>query len=151
MNNDLKNDIYTLPDTLIKQLKSNLSSLSPTDKGYSRCKNLSSSGRLTHTQAKKLKHELENDMVGSDYDVVGGDEMLNFIDGTLDRRRDGVHTNKKRKMESGLDNQFKKTHTKDKSKNPTRVRKVKVAKKADDIINNRAIYEEIAKINKLIK
>ena len=137
MNDDLKNDVYPLPDALIKQLKSNLSSITPTDKGYSRCKNLSSSGQLTHTQAKKLKHELENDMAESDYDVVGGDEML--------------HTTKKRKMESGLSNQFKKTHTKDTSKNPTKVRKVKVAKKADDIINNRAIYEEVAKIIKLIK
>jgi|TARA_R110000744_G_scaffold67666_7_gene137921 hypothetical protein len=151
MNDDLKNDVYPLPDALIKQLKSNLSSITPTDKGYSRCKNLSSSGQLTHTQAKKLKHELENDMAESDYDVVGGDEMLHFIDDTLNHRRDNVHTTKKRKMESGLSNQFKKTHTKDTSKNPTKVRKVKVAKKADDIINNRAIYEEVAKIIKLIK
>ena len=151
MNNDLKNDIYTLPTTLIKQLKSNLSSLTPTDKGYKRCKNILSSGQLTHTQAKKLKHELENDMVESEYDIIGGDEMLHFIDDTLNNRRNNIHTTKKRKMESGLSNQFKKTHTKDRSKNPTKVRKVKVAKKADDIINNRAIYEEVAKIIKLIK
>ena len=104
MNDDLKNDVYPLPDALIKQLKSNLSSITPTDKGYSRCKNLSSSGQLTHTQAKKLKHELENDMAESDYDVVGGDEMLHFIDDTLNHRRDNVHTTKKRKMESGLSN-----------------------------------------------
>ena len=41
--------------------------------------------------------------------------------------------------------------TKDNSKNPTKVRKVKVAKNSDDIMNNRAIYEEVAKIIKLIK
>jgi len=90
-------------------------------------------------------------MIESEYDVIGGDEMLHFIDDTLNNRRNNIHTTKKRKMESGLSNQFKKTHTKDRSKNPTKVRKVKVAKKADDIINNRAIYEEVAKIIKLIK
>ena len=76
MNNDLKNDVYTLPSTLIKQLKSNLSSLAPSDKGYARCKNILSSGQLTHTQAKKLKHELENDMIESEYDVVGGERQI---------------------------------------------------------------------------
>ena len=62
-----------------------------------------------------------------------------------------MHKSKKIRQNSGEENVFKKTHTKDKSKNPTKVRKVKVAKKADDIINNRAIYEEVAKIIKLIK
>ena len=50
-----------------------------------------------------------------------------------------------------MENQFLKKHTKDKSKNPTKVRKIKVATKNDDIINNRAIYEDISRIKKLLK
>ena len=54
-------------------------------------------------------------------------------------------------MNAGMENQFLKTHKKDNSKNSTKVRKVKVSTKSDDIMNNRAIYEDIAKIKKLIK
>ena len=46
---------------------------------------------------------------------------------------------------------FKKTHTKDRSKNPTKVRMVKISTKVDDINNNRAIYEEIDRIKELLK
>ena len=46
---------------------------------------------------------------------------------------------------------FKKSHTKDKTKNPTKVRKIKVSTKSDDINNNRAVYEEIDRIKQLIK
>ena len=54
-------------------------------------------------------------------------------------------------MNSGMSNQFLKPHTKNKSKNPTKVRKIKVATRMDDIANNRAIYEEINRIKELIK
>ena len=58
---------------------------------------------------------------------------------------------KQSKQNTGEENVFKKTHTKDKSKNPTKVRKIKVATKSDDINNNRAIYEEINRIKQLLK
>ena len=46
---------------------------------------------------------------------------------------------------------LKKPILKDKSKNPTKVRKIKVATSSDDINNNRAVYEEIDRIKQLIK
>jgi len=151
MNSDLKNDTYVLPDTILDTLTSNLKSLSPGNKGYDRCKNMVNDGSLTYPQAKKFKHELENDLEDEDYNVVGGDDMLDFINDSLTRRRDGVHSSKKIRQNSGEENVFKKTHTKDKSKNPTKVRKIKVATSSDDINNNRAVYEEIDRIKQLIK
>ena len=93
-----------------------------------------------------MKHELENDLEGHDYEVVGGDDMLDFINASLDGRRDSVYKSKKVRQNSGEENVFKKSHTKDRTKNPTKVRKIKVATKSDDINNNRAVYEEIDRI-----
>tara|TARA_R110000824_G_scaffold161822_3_gene337293 strand:+ start:2513 stop:2968 length:456 start_codon:yes stop_codon:yes gene_type:complete len=151
MNSDLKDDKYVLPDPLMDVLSGNLKSLTPGDKGYDRCNNMVRDGSLTYPQAKKFKHELENDLEDEDYSVVGGDDMLAFINDSLTRRRDGVHHSKKVRQNSGEENAFKKTHTKDKSKNPTKVRKIKVATNSDDILNNRAVYEEIDRIKQLIK
>jgi len=151
MNSDLKNDIYTIPDKLLNILKTNLGGLNSNDKGHSRCNNMVNDGNLTYSQAKKFKHELENDLEGGDYEVVGGDDMLDFINNSLGSRRDSVHQSKKIRQNTGEENVFKKTHTKDKTKNPTKVRMVKVAKRSDDIFNNRAVYEEINRIKQLIK
>ena len=151
MNNDLKNDIYPIPQSLLDILKNNVKSLKSGQKGYDRCNNMINDGSLSYSQAKKFKNELENDLDGFDYDVVGGDDMLQFINKSLGDRRDSVHRSKKIRQNSGEENVFKKTHTKDKSKNPTKVRKIKISTKVDDINNNRAIYEEIDRIKELLK
>ena len=113
MNRDLKNDVYVIPDSLLDGLKSNLTNLSSTDKGYTRCNNMVNDGKLTYSQAKKFKHELENDLEDTDYAVVGGDDMLDFINDSLDGRRNSVHSSKKIRQNAGEENVFKKTHTKD--------------------------------------
>ena len=151
MNNDLKNDVYHLPDELLEKIKSIFSNLSPKQKGYKRCENLVSNPKMTYPQAKKFKHELENDLEDTDYEVVGGDDMLDFINASLEGRRDSVYNSKKIRQNAGQENVFKKTHTKDKSKNPTKIRKIKISSKSDDINNNRAIYEEIDRIKRLLK
>jgi len=150
MNSDLKDDIYSLPDNLIDRLTLSLDSLSPGDSGYDRCNKIVSDGNVNYSQAKKMKHELENDLEGESYEVIGGDDMLDFINSSLGDRRNRVHNSKKIRQNSGEENVFKKKHTKDKSKNPTKVRKIKVATKSDDINNNRAVYEEIDRIKQLI-
>lgn len=151
MNKDLKNDKYSLPDELKEKLSNIFNTLSPSQKGYKRCKNLMDNPELTYSQAKKFKHELENDLEENDYEVVGGDDMLEFINNSLNGRRDSIYHSKKIRQNSGQENVFKKTHTKDKSKNPTKVRKIKISSKSDDINNNRAIYEEIDRIKQLLK
>ena len=47
-------------------------------------------GSISHTQAKKLKHELENELDGDDYMVVGGDDNP---DGRLPKSQ-GLCTNR---------------------------------------------------------
>jgi len=151
MNSDLKNDKYKVPKELLEKLKLNLSNLNKKEKGYSRCKDITNKGFLTYPQAKKIKFELENELGDDEYKIIGGDDMLDFINRALGDRRKNVYNSKKIRQNSGEENVFKKTHTKDKSKNPTRVTKIKVATTSDDINNNRAVYEEINRIKQLIK
>ena len=49
------------------------------DKGYSRIQDILGDGYLNYGKAKKFKHELENELVGDDYENVCGDDMLSFI------------------------------------------------------------------------
>jgi len=151
MNSDLKHDKYVLPDELVSTLTNNVGNMGSNDKGYGRIKTLLDDGYLNYGQAKKFKHELENELEGNDYENVCGDDMLLFINNCLDTRRDGVKSGKKTRMNAGMENQFIKNHEKDKSKNPTKVRKIKVATKSGDIMNDRAIYEDISRIIQLIK
>ena len=122
MNKDLKNDFYNLPDELLKILNQTLSRTSKNVNGYERLSNLCKNKGVNYGQAKKIKHEMEN-----------------------------VDNTKRNKMNSGLENQFKKTHTKDKSKNPTKVRLVSTQKNSDEIFNNRAVSEEMTRIKEIIK
>ena len=110
MNSDLKNDKYSLPEALLNLLKNKLSSLTKEDKGYDRCNTMVNDGYVTYPQAKKLKHELENDLEDIEYETVGGEDMLNFINSSLESRRNGVHRSKKIRQNSGEENVFKKTH-----------------------------------------
>jgi hypothetical protein len=151
MNQDLQHDKYVLPDELKDQLNININKMGSGDKGYSRIKTILGDGHINYGQAKKFKHELENNLEGDDYENVCGDDMLLFIDNCLNKRRESIKSGKTSRMNAGMENQFKKSHTKDKTKNPTNVRQVKVAKDSKDIFTNRAVYEEIAKIKKLLK
>ncbi len=151
MNKDLKNDFYKLPDELLHHLTKNLKGSNKSENGFKRLKGICDQKGIGYKQAKKIKHEMENDMEPTVYKLIGGDELLSFINNSLDKRRDIVDGIKRVKMNSGLPNQFKKTHTKDKSKNSTKVNLPKVATNSDAIMNNRAIYENIDRINNLIK
>ena len=150
MNKDLKYDFYKLPEELLGKLTSNLKSSSDKVNGYERLSNLCKDKGVSYGQAKKIKHEMENGLSPEAYKLVGGDELLEWINDKLNRERKIVDGNKRRKMEAGLPNQFKKTHTKNKSKNPTKVRLVKTQKNSDEILNNRAVYNEASRIRDII-
>ncbi len=66
-------------------------------------------------------------------------------------RNEYDRTGRASRQGANAENVFKKSHTKDQSKNPTKIRKIKIATKSDDINNNRAIYEEIDRIKQLLK
>ena len=56
-----------------------------------------------------------------EFDRKGGDRTLKWIDTELNTDRSAIETKKQIGMDTGRENQFLKTHEKDKSKNPTRV------------------------------
>ena len=150
MNKDLKHDFYKLPDELLKSLQGNLKNSSSKSSGYDRLSNLCKNKGVSYGQAKKIKHEMENGLNPEAYKLVGGEDLINWINDTLGRNRKISDGNKRRKMNAGLENQFKKTHSKDKSKNPTKVRLVSTQKNADEIINNRAVYNEASRIRDIM-
>ena len=151
MNSTLKNDFYKLPNELLDVLIQKLKSSDPKVSGYERLKTLCSNKGVKYGQAKKIKHEMENGMDPEVFKLVGGDEMITWLNDKLNRQRNIVDTSKRRKMDAGLKNQFKKTHTKDKNKNPTDVNLVGVQKTSDEIFNNRVVYEQVSRIREIIK
>ena len=150
MNKDLKYDFYKLPEELLDTLNNNLKSTSDTASGYERLSNLCKNKGVNYGQAKKIKHEMENDLNPEAYKLVGGDELLNWINDKLTRERKIVDNNKRVRMNAGLNNQFKKTHSKDNSKNPTKVRLVSTQKTSDEIFNNRAVSEDVSRMREII-
>tara|TARA_R110000824_G_scaffold152281_1_gene323475 strand:- start:188 stop:652 length:465 start_codon:yes stop_codon:yes gene_type:complete len=151
MNKDLKHDFYAFPKELKEKIKFNFNKASEKDNGYNRLERFNKDGGVNYGQAKKVKHELENGLEGEVYKLVGGDDLLDWLNDTLGNRRKTVDGIKRSKMNAGLPNQFKKPHDKDKSKNPTNVNVAKVQKSSDEIINNRTVYESITRIKDIIK
>ena len=150
MNKDLKNDFYKLPDELLGHLTNTLKSTNKNVNGYERLSNLCRNKGVNYGQAKKIKHEMENDLNPEAYKLVGGDELLDWVNDKLTRERKIVDGNKRVRMNAGLNNQFKKPHNKDNSKNSTKVRLVKTQKNSDEILNNRAVYNEASRIRDII-
>ena len=150
MNKDLKNDFYKLPDELLEVLNKNLTRCDSKANGYERLSTLCKNKGVNYGQAKMIKHEMENGMNPQSYELIGGNELLEWLNDKLTRERKIVDSNKRNKMRAGLPNQFKKAHKKDSSKNPTKVRLVRVQKTADEIVNNRAVYTEASRIRDII-
>lgn len=69
--------------------------------------NLINSGKISYSNAKKMKHDMENGKKNE----LGGDMFYNWINQTLNSKRTSIHTTKKNKSEV-LDNQFIKPHEK---------------------------------------
>ena len=72
------------------------------------------------------------------------------VNGALNKATQSIKGPKKIKMNTGMSNQFIKPHTKDNSKNSTKVRLVKTQKNSDEILNNRAVYNEASRIRDII-
>ena len=76
-----------------------------------------------------------------------------WVNNKLDSSRGDIVRNKRNKSDSGMNNQFKKTHSKDRdNKNVTKSSIAIIKGDARSINNNRAVYKEMTQlINKLIK
>ena len=160
-NSSLKNNDYHCPSNLITHLESVYKKYNGgEDKaGFKKLKNILNTGKLTYEQMKKMKSFFDNNEEKNDeYTLNGGEKMEKWVNKELKTSRDAIHNVKKIRMDSGEENQFKKTHKKDRNNtNATKVRIPKIHKSSNgrNLMNNRAVYEtineEIKDINYLIE
>ena len=99
-NSKLVNKTYTVPTELSQFLGNSIS--------YENMK-------MTKTRLNRVKNTNHQE-----YQQKGGDAVLNWIDSELNRDRTAVKSTKKIGMDTGRENQFIRTHNKDKDNaNPT--------------------------------
>lgn len=113
--------------------------------------------KLSYENMKKIKSFFDNyDGDGNDtqYNKYGGEKMKQWLDNTLNDMRGAIYYPKKARMDSDEENQFKKTHHKDKDNtNVGDVNIPKIAKSSNHraIMANKAVYESINEELKTIK
>lgn len=82
----------------------------------------------------------------SEFDRRGGEETLKWINNVLKTDRDAIHNTKQIGMDAGRENEFIKTHDKDKDNaNPTAVGGLPLINKGSikrKIMNNTEVYNE---------
>lgn len=104
---------------------------------------------ISYPNLKMSKSRLEQAKEAKDFNEFnrrGGDETLKWINNTLKTDRDSLYNNKKVGMDAGRENQFIKTHDKDKDNaNPTAVGglpKINKGNVSRKIMNNTEVYNE---------
>ena len=162
-NSDLKNSYFNCPDEIINFIKKQLVHYEKggDTRGLKRAKNLIAQKTVSYSHIKRLKNFFDN-FKGNQNDMQfrlnGGEKMKKWVDNTLKNARDSISNVKKNRMNAGEENQFKKTHTKDKDNaDPTRVRLPRPHKGSvhRQIMTNKVVYEtvndEILEIKYLIE
>tara|TARA_B100000953_G_C17756775_1_gene337604 strand:+ start:26 stop:514 length:489 start_codon:yes stop_codon:yes gene_type:complete len=156
-NQNLEGRVFKVSDKLLKTLKSNLEKYGQDNpKGSKRARNLITQKQISYEEMKRIKNYFDNyDGDGSDveYKLNGGEVAQKWVENLLGHARDTVDSVKRVRMDAGEENQYKKTHEKDKDNaNPTGVGMVKLHKgdQMRNIMNNTTVYEEVQKIKDLI-
>lgn len=152
-NSDLINKLYKVPDKVINRINHMLATLNVSDeqaKGLKRAKDIVDSKKITYGQMKRIKHYFDGykgDGMDDEYKLIGGKVTKMWIDKALGDDRESIKTNKKAKMEGGMENQFLKKHEKD--NNNTNVMAanggmidVNKSMKSGAIMHNSAVYQE---------
>ena len=155
-NSDLYGKKWTVPNDVISKLNKSINNSNKSDKGYKRAQNITSDRAMSYSMLKRIKNFFDSfsgNKNDSDYLLSGGDSMKTWVNNTLEKSRGDIVRDKRNKSDSGMSNQFKKTHSKDKNnKNVTKASIALIKGDARSINNNRAIYKEMTQlINKLIK
>ena len=155
-NSDLYGKKWTVPNDVISKLNKSINNSNKSDKGYKRAQNITSDRSMTYSMLKRIKNFFDSfsgNKNDSDYLLAGGDSMKTWVGNTLEKSRGDIVRDKRNKSDSGMSNQFKKTHDKDKNnKNVTKTSIALIKGDARSINNNRAVYKEMTQIiNKLIK
>lgn len=151
-NSDLQNGYFVCPDEVVNSIKGQLSSYEQggNTKGLKRAKGIVEKKQISYSHIKRLKNYFDNykgDGTDDEYKLNGGDKMKKWVDNTLKGARDSIHNIKKTRMDAGEENQFKKTHTKDRDNaDPTRVRLPRPHKGSvqRQIMTNKVTYESVS-------
>lgn len=117
--------------------------------GYLRNKELQDQDFISYKQLKRIKNFFDH-FVGNhnepSFVLNGGVEMKNWVNNELRRMREFVKTTKKHKMDTGMQNQFNKSHEK---KDFTNVRPSQKHKSTVEKYDT-AVTESLRRINELI-
>lgn len=157
-NSSLENKYYIPSDKVLGKIESAVIKYDVDSgaKGFARARDILKNKKISYSQMKRLKNYFDNyegDGSDTEYKLIGGETMKKWIDKSLSTSRETVHAEKKVRMDAGEENQFIKTHEKDKDNaDPTRVRMPQIHKgsKLRNIMANDTIYEEIENIKYLI-
>jgi hypothetical protein len=152
-NSSLENKKFKVPDNVfnkINQMLKRVNTNSEQAKGLKRAKDIVSDRKVSYSQMKRLKNYFDSyqgDGNDEEYKLIGGKITRMWVDKTLGQNRDSIKQSKKTKMDGGMENQFIKTHTKDKDNaNPTKANggmiDIRKSSKMRNIMANDAIYQE---------
>jgi len=162
MNNQLKDRVFTIPDNVFNYINKVFMGLE--DKsidGTQRAKNLLRTKKVSYPQIKRIIHDLENmDNTSLQYNLAGGDVMLDWGKNYLNGERQTIKNNKKSRKRAdniGQINDIRKNpylskHTK-KSKDytvPTNMLKSNSDKTSVSPISSLGIFEEVKRFKDLI-
>jgi len=157
-NKDLKDRYFVVPTQLMEYLEgiNEQYSEGKANPGEKRMLNILETGKISYPQMKRIKNFFdiyEGREENKEFIMNGGERMKKWVDGALKIARDAIYNVKKAKQRGGQENAFLKTHTKDTSKNPTKVRMTRIDKSAssNNLENNKMVYESVERIKDLIK
>lgn len=156
-NKDLKDRYFVIPTGLKEHLSGVNESYNEGDAsiGGKRLKELVETGKASYSQMKRIKNffdTYEGDVNEKQYLMNGGDRMRDWVNSALKIARESIYKVKKAKMEGGIENAFIEKHTKDTTKNPTKVRMAKIHKgDSKNIMRGDAVYETENRINYIIE
>jgi len=152
-NSKLQQKYYSVPDKVYNRINRALSSINIDDehaKGVKRSKDLISDRKVSYAQMKRLKNYFDSykgDGMDDEYKMIGGEITKDWVNKTLTSNRDSIKQSKKAMMDGGMENQFIKTHEKDRDNaNPTKANggmiDIRKSAKMRNIMANDAIYQE---------
>ena len=153
MNSDLYGKVFTVPKDVIDylhQCHQAVGNVDETTEGFKRNKDLREKGEISYQQLKRMKNWFDS-FTGSENDIPyilnGGHYVKNWVNDTLNSKRDDVELGKEVKSEV-LPNQYNQEHDKDNMTDMNR------SSKNHDTTTNQytpSIREDLNRINDLIK
>lgn len=162
-NSELRGKHWSCPEYVINALKTavdryeSLNKGKKTSEGYKRAKGILKNNLIEYSQMKRIKNwfdTFEGNHDDMEYRLNGGKTMHNWVDSTLKRETDAIKSPKKIKMETGISNQFIKSHNKDVNKVNRQSLKMKLPKIHKDISGQiwrgKPVYEEVIRMKNLI-